>query len=129
MKKNTHQQLGRNANASPAPNELTTNVRITISLSEELARPEDDLRRQTAVRWQAALHRLCLLRATMNETPYEIEWASIFDEKRALDDASHHSQMLAIAALDVLQVQHEYKRMVFQAEGVEYDPEVGHEIS
>ena len=92
-----------------------------ISLSAELARPEDDQRRKGAERWQAALHRLCLLRATLSETSYEIEWERIFDPRALMDNLKHPSKLLACAALDVLEVQHEHSLMVCESEGVTYD--------
>lgn len=99
----------------------------TISLSAELARPHADHRHQSAVRWQAALHRLCLLRATTNETTYEIEWARIFDEQQLLLDLQRRSRLLELAALDVLEIQHEHGLMVLQGEGIEYDEDIENE--
>lgn len=98
--------------------------RPIISLSAELARPEDDRRRQSAQRWQSALHRLCLLRATTNETTYEIEWARIFDHQQLMGDLQRRSRLLELAALDVLEIQHEHGLMVLQGEGIEYDEDI-----
>lgn len=120
MKKNTHQQLERNANAKPA---------ITISLSAELARPDDDVRRRTAQRWNAALHRLCILRAVANETAYDTEWACIFDEQRAMADIMRRSKLLGLAAVEVLQIQHEYRRLVSDEVRLEYNDDVSNEIA
>jgi len=120
MKKNTHQQLERNANAKPA---------ITISLSAELARPDDDLRRRTAQRWNAALHRLCILRASANGTAYETEWACIFDEQRAMSDIKRRSKLLGLAAVEVLQIQHEYRRLVSDEAGLQYNDGVSNEMA
>ena len=53
-----------------------------ISLSAELARPDADARRNTAQRWKAELHRLCVLRATANATTYEAEWLRIMEHDR-----------------------------------------------
>jgi len=120
MKKNTHQQLERNANAKPA---------ITISLSAELARPDDDVRRRTAQRWNAALHRLCVLRAAANDTAYDIEWACIFDEQRAMADIKRRSKLLGLAAVEVLQIQHEYRRLVSDEAGLDYNDDVSNEMA
>ncbi len=92
----------------------------TVSLSIELAHP-DEVRRESAQRWQAALHRLCLLRATMNETPYDLEWARIFANQQLMDDMQHRSKLLAFAAIDVLEVQHEHALIVCGTDGIEYD--------
>jgi hypothetical protein len=92
----------------------------TISLSAELARPTDDVRRQSAERWRAALHRLCVLRATTNETSYETEWARILDREPLLADMGG-SKLLSVAALDVAQIQHEHGLTVCQMEGIAYD--------
>jgi hypothetical protein len=100
--------------------------RPIISLSAELARP-DDRRRQSAQRWQSALHRLCLLRATTNETTYEIEWVRIFDHQRLMDDLRQRLRLLELAALDVLEVQHEHGLMVLDDEGIDYDGDVEQE--
>lgn len=104
-----------------------TTQRPIISLSAELARPEGDERHQSALRWQAALHRLCLLRATINETTYEIEWARIFDQQRLLADLKPRARLLELAALDVLEIQHEHGLMVLQGDGIEYDEEIENE--
>lgn len=101
--------------------------RPIISLSAELARHDDDRRRQSAQRWQSALHRLCLLRATTNETSYEIEWARIFDHQRLMDDLRCRSRLLEVAALDVFEVQHEHGLMVLDDEGIKYDVDVEQE--
>ncbi len=92
----------------------------TVSLSIELAQP-DDARRQSAQRWQAALHRLCLLRATMNEMSYDLEWARIFANQQLMDDMQHRSKLLAFAAIDVLEVQHEYALIVCRTDGIAFD--------
>ncbi|MCX5748427.1 MAG: hypothetical protein NT062_38730 [Proteobacteria bacterium] len=92
----------------------------TLSLSIELAHPDEE-RRQSAQRWQAALHRLCLLRATMNETAYEIEWARMFVNEQLMGDLQHRSKLLALAAIDVLEVQQEHALIVCQADEIEYD--------
>jgi hypothetical protein len=91
-----------------------------ISLSEELARCENDLRHQLATRWGAALHRLCVLRATTNETTYEAEWARIFEGATLLADVQR-SKLLCFAALDVLEIQHEHSTMFCQMEDIAYD--------
>lgn len=101
---------------------------IIISLSAELARSDDDLRRQTAQRWQVALHRLCLLRATLSDTRYESEWAVIFDRQRLLDDLRQGSKLLALAAVEVLDVQHEHGLIVCDAENINYDVAVAAEM-
>jgi hypothetical protein len=119
MKKNTHQHLERNSNAKPA---------ITVSLSAELARPDDDVRRRTAQRWNAALHRLCILRSAANETAYDTEWACIFDEQRAMADIKRRSKLLGLAAVEVLQIQHEYRRLVSDEAGLHYDDDVSSEM-
>ena len=98
----------------------------TISLSAELAH-SDDARHQSALRWRAALHRLCVLRATSNETPYETEWARIFDEKTLLADLPR-SKLLCFGALDVLEIQHELCLTVCRADGIAYDEEVAEEF-
>lgn len=96
-----------------------------IALSAELARPAGDPRRESAQRWKAALHRLCLLRATTNASPYEIEWSSIFDHQRVMNDLQQReSRLLETAALDVLEIQHEHGLMVLQSEGIEYDEDI-----
>ena len=92
----------------------------TLSLSAELARVEDDVRHQSAKRWRAALHRLCILRATTNETSYEIEWARIFDQGTLLADVQR-SRLLSFAALDVLEIQHEHSLTVCRMDGIAYD--------
>lgn len=100
---------------------MTTQIQPrTISLSAELARSDDDTRRQSARRWSAALHRLCILRATANDTPYETEWARIFDRETLLADAQR-SKLLCFAALDVLEIQHEHGLTVCRMEGIAYD--------
>lgn len=91
-----------------------------ISLSAELARTDDDVRRQAAQRWHAALHRLCLLRATANEMTYETEWARIF-ERQLLTDDLQRSRLLCFAALDVLEIQHEHALMVCRVDGIACD--------
>lgn len=96
-----------------------------ISLSAELART-DDARRQTARRWHAALHRLCLLRATTNETTYETQWARIFDRQLVMDDLQR-TRLLSFAALDVLEIQHDYALMVCRMDGIAYDEQVAEE--
>lgn len=101
--------------------------RPIISLTAELARPGDDRRRQSAQRWQSAVHRLCLLRATTNETTYEIEWARIFDHQRLMGDLQPRSRLLELAALDVLEIQHEHGLMVLDDKGIEYDGDVEQE--
>ncbi len=107
---------------------MTTHTQLPIiSLSAELARPDDDHRHQSALRWQAALHRLCLLRATTNETTYEMEWARIFDQQRLLGDLQPRSRLLELAALDVLEIQHVHGLMVLQGEGIEYDEDIENE--
>jgi hypothetical protein len=99
-----------------------------ISLSAELARPDNDLRRQTAQRWHAALHRLCLLRATLNDASYESEWARIFDHQRLIDDLRQGSKLLALAAVEVLEVQHEHGLIVCDAENISYDVAISDEM-
>lgn len=99
-----------------------------VSLSAELSRPDDDLRRRAAQRWNATLQRLCLLRATRNETSYEVEWAQIFEVPRLFDDLRQPSKLVALAALEVLEVQHEHGLMVCEAEGLEYDDNVASEF-
>lgn len=91
-----------------------------VSLSIELSHP-DDVRRESAQRWQAALHRLGVLRATMNETTYEAEWARIFDNQQLMDDMQQRSKLLAFAAIDVLEVQHEHALIVCGKDGIAYD--------
>jgi hypothetical protein len=98
----------------------------TISLSAELARSEDDVRHQLAKRWNAALHRLCVLRATTNETSYEVEWARIFDGPTLLADVQR-SKLLCFAALAVLEIQHEHSTMFCQMEGIAYDADQAEE--
>jgi hypothetical protein len=97
----------------------------TISLSAELAH-SDDARHQSAMRWRSALHRLCLLRATSNETTYETEWARIFDDK-ALVAELRRSKLLCFAALDVMAIQHELCLTVCRADGIAYDEQVAQE--
>ena|ERR1700733_6046160 len=97
-----------------------------VSLSTELAQL-DDVRRQSAQRWQAALHRVCLLRATKNETTYEVEWVRIFDHQTLMDDMQR-SKLLAFAAISALEVQHEHALMVCQADGIAYDSRAAEEI-
>ena len=92
----------------------------TISLSAELARSENDARRELAKRWHAALQRLCVLRATTNETSYELEWARIFDQGTLLADVQR-SKLLSFAALDMLEIQHEHSLTVCRMEGIAYD--------
>lgn len=92
----------------------------TLSLSIELAHPDEE-RRLSAQRWQAALHRLCLLRATMNETAYKLEWARMFVNEQLMSDLQHRSKLLALAAIDVLEVQQEHALIVCQASDIEYD--------
>ncbi len=92
----------------------------TISLSAELARSEDDARSQSAKRWRAALHRLCILRATANESSYEAEWPRIFDQRTLLADVQR-SKLLSFAALDVLEIQHEHEMLVCQMDEIPYD--------
>lgn len=101
----------------------------TISLSAELARPDDDARRKSAERWRTALHRLCLLRATLNETSYATEWERIFEQPTLMDNMKHRSKLLACAAVDVLEVQHEHSLMVCDMEGIAYDADAMEEIS
>jgi len=36
------------------------------------------------------------------------EWARIFDTQQLMDDLQHPSKLLAFAAIDVLEVQHEH---------------------
>jgi hypothetical protein len=91
-----------------------------ISLSAELARSDDDVRHQSATRWRAALHRLCVLRATTNETSYETEWARIFDPSTLFSDVQG-SKLLCFAALDVLEIQHEHSLAFCRMEGIAYD--------
>ena len=97
-----------------------------ISLSAELARTDDDVRRQAAQRWAAALHRLCILRATANETAYDSEWARIF-ERQLLTDDLQRSKLLCLAALDVLEIQHEHGLMICRAESIPYDEHAAEE--
>jgi len=97
-----------------------------ISLSAELARSEDDVRRQCATRWRAALHRLCVLRATTNETSYEAEWAHIFEQATLLADVQR-TRLLSFAALDVLEIQQEHYLTVCRAEGIAFDEQQAHE--
>ena len=98
-----------------------------ILLSAELARSDDDIRRQSAMRWSAALHRLCILRATTNETLYETEWARIFDQQTLLADVQR-SKLLCFAALDVLEIQHEHGLTVCRMDGIAYDEHQVEEI-
>lgn len=98
-----------------------------VSLSLELSH-QDDVRRDSAKRWQAALHRLCLLRATMNETTYEAEWVRIFHNQQLMDDMQQRSKLLAFAAIDVLEVQHEHSLIVCRTDGVAYDSNAAEEI-
>jgi hypothetical protein len=100
----------------------------TISLAAELARPDDDIRHQSATRWRAALHRLCVLRATTNETSYETEWPKIFDQATLLADVKR-SKLLCFAALDVLDIQHEHELIVCRTEGIAYDEQKAEECS
>ncbi len=100
-----------------------------ISLSAELARPDDDARRQGSQRWQAALHRLCLLRATMNDTTYETEWIRIFEHPSLMANMQQPSKLLAFAALDVLEVQHAHMLMVCGMEGLAFDADAMDEYS
>lgn len=95
-----------------------------ISLSGELARPVDDHRRRSAQRWKSTLHRLCVLRATMNETAYEIEWSRIFDHRRLVDDLEQRSTLLRLATLDVLEIQHDHGLMVLAEHGIAYDKDI-----
>lgn len=97
-----------------------------VSLSAELARTDGDARRQSAQRWAAAIHRLCLLRATSNETTYESEWARIFERQLLMDDFQR-SKLLCFAALDVLEIQNEHALMVCRAEGIPYHEQVEEE--
>lgn len=99
----------------------TQNQPRIISLSAELARPDDDARRKSAELWRTALHRLCLLRATTNETSYETEWQRIFEQATLMENMKHPSKLLACAAVDVLEVQHEHSLMVCDMEGIAYD--------
>ena len=99
-----------------------------ISLSAELARPENDDRHQLAQRWQAALHRLCLLRATANETSYEVEWARIFDHDQLMADMWRPFKLLAFAALDVLDVQRAHGLVVCDMEGIAYNQDAAEEF-
>ncbi len=92
----------------------------TISLAAELARSGEDARHRSARRWRAALHRLCVLRATENGTFYEVEWARIFDPDVLLDDRSR-SKLLCFAALDVLEIQHAHSLTVCRTDGIAYD--------
>jgi len=98
----------------------------TLSLSIELAHP-DEARRASAQRWQAALHRLCLLRATGNETTYEFEWARMFVNEQLMSDLQHRSKLLALAAVDVLEVQQEHALIACQADDIEYDSRAAEE--
>lgn len=95
-----------------------------LSLSAELARPQDDLRRRAARRWNAALHRLCLLRATTGETSYEAEWARIFDQSLLDHDLEQLSTLRAFAALDVLEAADEITFHVSRMEGISYDEDL-----
>lgn len=92
-----------------------------ISLSAELARPDDDARSHGAQRWNAALHRLCLLRATINETTFETEWMRVFEHQALMENMKQPSKLLAFAALDVLEVQTAHMLMVCSMEGIAYD--------
>ncbi len=106
---------------------IATRPRI-LSLSGELARTDDDARHQSAERWNAALHRLCLLRATANESTYETEWARILRHRLLMDDLQRSvSAQLSIAALDVLEIQHEHALMVCGAEGIPTDEQIDDE--
>ena len=98
-----------------------------VSLSAELAHSDDD-RRQSAQRWQAALHRLCLIRATANETSFEAEWVGIFEHQLLMDDLHLRSKLLALAVLDVLEIQHEHSLMVCHSDGVAYDNALAEEL-
>ena len=106
----------------------TQTKQYVISLSAELARSDNDLRRQTAQRWQAAIHRLCLLRATLNDTSYLSEWAHVFEHQRLVDDLRQGSKLLALAAVEVLEVQHEHGLIVCEAEKIKYDVSVSDEM-
>ena len=107
---------------------MTTQTQTRIlSLSAELARTDDDVRRQGAQRWRAALHRLSLLRATANETTYETEWARIFDQQVLLEDLQR-SRLRCIAALDVLEIQHEHALLVCRMDGITYDEDEAEEV-
>jgi hypothetical protein len=100
---------------------MTTQTQPRIlSLSAELARSDGDARHESAKCWRAALHRLCMLRATANETSYETEWARIFDHETLFADVQR-SKLLCFAALDVLEIQHEHRLMFCCTEGIEYD--------
>ena len=98
----------------------------TISLSAELARADNDARHRSAKRWHVALHRLCVLRATANGTSYETEWARIFDQDALLADAQR-SRLVCVAALDVLEIQHEHGLTVCRMDGIAYDERVAEE--
>ena len=100
-----------------------------ISLSAELARMDDDARRQTAQRWQAAVHRLCLLRATANASSYEAEWLRIMEHEPLMEDLHNPSKLIVLAAVDVLEVQHEQKLIVCRANGIALDEDAMEEMS
>ena len=105
---------------------MTTQTPVPVlSLSAELARPDDDARRRSAQRWQTALHRLCLLRATNHGTTYEAEWTRIFEPRSLTNDLQQPSKLLAFAALDVMEVQHE---IVCDMEGIPYDADAVEEL-
>ena len=103
----------------------TQTVPRTISLSAELAH-SDDARHHFAMRWRAALHRLSMIRATANDTTYEIEWARIFETETLISDL-RRSKLVCFAALDVLEIQHDLCLTVCRADGIAYDEEVAEE--
>jgi hypothetical protein len=109
-----------------ARNMTTRTEPHTISLSAELARTDNDLRHQSAKRLHAAIHRVCVLRATANGTSYETEWARIFDQDALLADAQR-SKLVSVAALDVLEIQHEHSLTVCRMDGIAYDERVAQE--
>ncbi len=106
---------------------MTTDIQPRIiSLSAELAHSDDD-RHRFAKRWRAALHRLCVVRAATNDTPYDTEWARIFDPSTLLADLQR-SKLLCFAALDVLEIQHELTLTVCQTDGIAYDEQQAEEM-
>jgi len=71
---------------------------------------------------------VCVCFATVNETAYELEWVRIFEHQLLMDDMQQQSELLAFAAIDVLEVQHEHAMMVCQTDGIAYDSRAAEEI-
>lgn len=63
-----------------------------------------------------------------HETTYEAEWVRIFHSKQLMDDMQQRSKLLAFAAIDVLEVQHEHSLIVCRTDGVVYDSNPAEEI-